>query len=82
MFRVVGSAGGGHFVLPSFNDSAKFGDVKRGETARADSMGENCSSFTICIDYVGNGIHVDDGIDGLYQVFGETVLACQRGHAG
>ena len=34
------------------------------------------------IDHVGNSFHMDDGIDGLYQFFGEVILACQRGNAG
>ena len=68
--------------MSSFNDAAKFSDVKRGKAIRTNSMGENCSPFTICIDYVGNGIYVDDGIDGIYQIFGEVVLARKRGHAG
>ena len=42
-------------------------------------MGENCPSFTICLDYVGNGIYVDDGFDGIHQIFGEVVLARQEG---
>ena len=62
-------------------DAAKLGDVKRSKAVRTDPMGENCSPFTICLNNVGNGIYVDDGINGIYQVLGEIVLACKRGHA-
>ena len=40
-------------------------------------MGSDCATITVRLDYVGNGFHVDDGIDGVYPVIGEVVLARQ-----
>ena len=34
------------------------------------------------LDYVGNRIYVDDGIDGIYPIFGPVVLARKRDYAG
>ncbi len=44
-------------------------------------MGPDDGAVSVRAHHAGDGVHMDDGLDGLYPLFGALVLACQRDYA-
>ena len=44
-------------------------------------MGQGKGAFPVLVDHACGRVHLDDGVDGLYEIPRPTVLACERDHA-
>ena len=51
--------------------------LKGAKVAGPIQWGENAGKIAICPDRTGNGIYLDDGLDGLHPFVSSSLLACQ-----